>query len=489
MTVSTFLEADIARLHYAEHFKVGTIAAQLGVHPDVVRRVLGLLPEPTGERKPRVLTLAPYVDFIQETLQKYPTLRSTRLYDMLCERNFKGSPRTVRHYVKSVRPKVAQKVYLRTHPLPAEQAQIDWGYVGKVRVSGGQRALWVFVMVLAYSRALWAELVYDLSIHSLRRSLIRAALHFGGCTRQWLFDNPKTVVLERHQAEARFQPLLLDLCGALRVQPRLCTVRAPWQKGRVERAVRYLKDRFFAGRTIHCIDAANQQLRDFLSRIPPQRPHPLFPDRTVAQVFAEEKTLLLPLPDCLPDTDQVLSVVPDKTAFVRFDRNLYSVPPDFAKKPLTLCASDTFLRFLDAGSVVAEFTRTYDINGIRENPAHRKELLLVKQRARAPKGRDRLRLAVPACDELFAKWLLGGHNVGSLTLRTLKLLDLYGQDLLQAAVKDALARDTCDLSALSLLCEYHRRAQARPLPVDIPLGENVPEHDVIPHPLEHYDAK
>ncbi|HNH46176.1 MAG TPA: hypothetical protein PKY30_04025, partial [Myxococcota bacterium] len=203
----------------------------------------------------------------------------------------------------------------------------------------------------------------------------------------------------------------------------------------------------------------------------------------------EEKTLLLPLPDCLPDTDQVLSVVPDKTAFVRFDRNLYSVPPDFAKKPLTLCASDTFLRFLDAGSVVAEFTRTYDINGIRENPAHRKELLLVKQRARAPKGRDRLRLAVPACDELFAKWLLGGHNVGSLTLRTLKLLDLYGQDLLQAAVKDALARDTCDLSALSLLCEYHRRAQARPLPVDIPLGENVPEHDVIPHPLEHYDAK
>ncbi len=53
----------------------------------------------------------------------------------------------------------------------------------------------VFVMVLSYSRALWAELVFDLSIHSLRRSLIRAADHFGGCPRTWLFDNPKTVVL------------------------------------------------------------------------------------------------------------------------------------------------------------------------------------------------------------------------------------------------------------------------------------------------------
>jgi transposase len=489
MTVSPFVEADIARLHYAEHFKVGTIASQLGVHADVVRRVLGLVPEPSAERKPRVLTLAPYVGFIQETLQKYPDLRSTRLYDMLCERNYKGSPRTVRHYVRTVRPKIAAQVFLRTHPLPAEQAQIDWGYVGKVRVHGGQRALWVFVMVLAYSRALWAELVYDLSVHSLRRSLCRAALHFGGCTRQWLFDNPKTVVLERHQDQARFQPLLLDLCGALRVQPRLCSVRAPWQKGRVERAVRYLKDRFFAGRTISGIDAGNQQLTDFLARIPPERPHPLFQDRTVAQVFAEEQKLLLELPDCMPDTDQVLSVVPDKTAFVRFDRNLYSVPPAFAKKSLTLCASDTLLRFLEGGTLVAEFTRSDSINGIKENPAHREELLKLKQRARAPKARDRLRLAVPECDALFTQWLLSGKNVGSLTLRTLKLLDLYGQDLLQAAVQDALARDTCDLSALSLLCEYHRPKKARPLPVDIPLGDHVPEHDVIPHPLEHYDAK
>ena len=489
MTVSALVEADIARLHYVEHFKVGTIAAQLGVHADVVRRVLGYLPEPSGERKPRALTLAPYVGFIQETLEKYPRLCATRLYDMLCERKYTGSPRTVRQYVKSVRPKGASQVYLRTQPLPAEQAQIDWGYVGKLAVPGGHRALWVFVMVLAYSRALWAELVYDLSIHSLRRSLIRAALHFGGCPRQWLFDNPKTVVLERHLDQARFQPLLLELCGALRVQPRLCTVRAPWQKGGVERAIRYLRDRFFSGRTIHCIDTGNQQLQDFLSRIPPQRPHPAFPDRTVEKVFLEEQSLLLSLPDPMPDTDQVLPVVADKTAFVRFDRNLYSVPPDFANKPLVLRASDTDIRFLDADAVVADFTRSYGIGGIKENPAHREELLKLKQRARAQKGRDRLRQAVPAIDELFVKWLLAGRNIGSLTLRTLKLLDLYGKDILQSAVAQARSRDTCDLGALSLLCESQRRALARPVPVDIPLGDHVPEHDVIPHPLENYDAK
>ena len=489
MTVSAFVEADIVRLHYVEHFRVGTIAAQLGVHPDVVKRVLGLLPKSQDPRKVRTLTLSPYTGFIAETLKQYPKLCATRLYDMLRERKYQGSPRTVRRYLQTVRPKPTAEVFLRTQVLPAEQAQVDWGYVGKVPVPGGSRALWVFAIVLAYSRALWAELVYDLSIHSLRRSLIRAALFFGGCTRQWLFDNPKTVVLQRQGTEAQFHPLLLELCGALRVQPRLCTVRSPWQKGRVERAIRYLWDRFFAGRTILDLDVGNLQLQQFLSQIPPQRPHPDFPERTVAQVLLEEQALLLPLQDPLPCTDQVLPVAVDKTAFVRFDKNLYSVPPEFARKSLTLCASDTDLRFLSADTEVAHYTRSHGRNQILENPAHRDELLRLKQQARAPKGRDRLQLAVPGIQELFVRWLLAGRNVGSLTLRTLKLLDLYGQQVLQEAVVDALAHDTCDLGALSLLCETKRRALSRPVPLDLPLGENVPEHEVIPHPLENYDVK
>ena len=489
MTVSALVEADIARLYYCEHFKVGTIASQLGVHCDVVKRVLGYLPEPEGERKVRHPTLAPYTGFIADTLRQYPRLCATRLYDMLCERKYLGSPRTVRRYVQTVRPKPAAEVFLRTQVLPAEQAQLDWGYVGKLPVPGGTRALWVFVMVLAYSRALWAELVLDLSIHSLRRSLVRAAMHFGGCTRQWLFDNPKTVVLGRHGTEAQFHPQLLELCGALRVQPKLCTVRSPWQKGRVERAIRYLRDRFFAGRTIHCIDTGNQQLRDFLAHIPPQRPHPVFADRTVAQVLLEEQPLLLPLRDPLPCTEQVQPVSVDKTAFVRFDRNLYSVTPAYAHKSLTLCASDTDVRLLDADTQVASFSRHYGINQILENPFHREELLRLKQTARAPKGRDRLQRAVPGIDALFVQWLLEGRNIGSLTLRTLKLLDLYGDTILQAAVTQALARQTCDLGALSLLCETKRRALSRPVPLDLLLGAHVPEQDVLPHPLENYDVK
>ena len=79
MTVAAEVEAEIARLYHAEHWKVGTIAAQVGVHEDVVRRVLGLLkPRSRTERRERApLTVTPFIDFINETLQKYPRLRST----------------------------------------------------------------------------------------------------------------------------------------------------------------------------------------------------------------------------------------------------------------------------------------------------------------------------------------------------------------------------------------------------------------------------
>jgi hypothetical protein len=92
------LEAEIARLHYAEHWPVGTIAAQLETHVDQVRRVLGL-DAPRAPAPPRPRIVDPYRPFIDDTLRRYPKLRATRLYDMVRERGFPGSVRTVREHV------------------------------------------------------------------------------------------------------------------------------------------------------------------------------------------------------------------------------------------------------------------------------------------------------------------------------------------------------------------------------------------------------
>jgi len=210
MTTTPDREAEIKRLHYAEHWRVGTIVAQLGVHEDVVRRILGLL----AQRPPRprhVCLVEPYADFVAETLKLYPRLRSTRLYDMIKPRGYTGSVRTLRSHVAKVRPKPKREAFLELHFFKGEQAQVDWAYVGKVPVPGGERPLWLFVMVLSWSRALWAEFVFETTAYSLCRSLVRASTYFGGCTRKWLFDNAKAVVLERYGDAARFHPGLVDL--------------------------------------------------------------------------------------------------------------------------------------------------------------------------------------------------------------------------------------------------------------------------------------
>lgn len=489
MTIDLAVEAEIRRLYYAEHWKRGTLVAQLGVHADVVERVLG---RPGPRPKPTVMlapALDPYVGFIDETLTRYPKLVGTRVHDMLRERGYDGSLRTLRRYLLRVRPTARREVYLRLTALIGEQAQIDWGHVGYLAVPGGRRPLYVFVMVLAYSRALWAELVLDVAAHSLRRSLVRAAQYFGGCTRQWLFDNPKIVVVERQGDVVRFHPLLLELCGSLRVQPRLCGVRKPQEKGRVERAIRYLKERFFAARKIHDLAHGNATLLDFLRTIAADRAHPQWPDRRVREVLEEERPKLLPLPSPLPPVERILPIVADKTAFVRFDGNDYSVPSEHARATLTLVADDVHVRLLKDGHPVASHRRAWGRRERIEDPAHRAALLEQKRAARKAKGRDRLQAEVPGIEALFARWAEVGRNMGSMTVRTATLLDLYGPALLARAVGLALDKGVHDPGALGSLCEQARIAEARPIALPLEFADHVRDRDVLPHDLGGYDER
>jgi transposase len=488
MTVSREVESEIRVLFFGEHLPVGTVASQLRVHVDVVKRVIGVF-EPRPPAPPRPRKVDPVKDFILETLERYPRLRATRLHDMVKARGYTGAVRTLREYVHEVRPAPKHEAFLRLTPLIGQQAQIDWAHVGDVDVPGGRRALWLFVMSLPWSRAMWGEFVLDLSVWSLLRSLSRACTYLGGTAREWLFDNPKTVVLERHGAAARFHPLLLDLAGHYAVRLKLCTPRKANEKGNVERMIRFIRERFLAGRVVRSVEQGNREFLSFLDEIAHARQHPTLAGRTVRECLDDERARLLSLPRALPTTDQVIPVVVDKTASCRFDVNWYSVPPDHVKKTLTLAADDREVRLLDGAAVVARHPRCWGRRQMVEATEHRAALVSQRQVAGEAKGRDRLRAMVPAVDTLYERWVDAGRNLGSMTARTLKLLDLYGAELLAAAIVEVLARGMHDPGALAALCEQRRRAVAAPLPLDVRLAAHVRDRDVVPHDLETYDAK
>ena len=129
--------------------------------------------------------------------------------------------------------------------------------------------------------------------------------------------------------------------------PRPCQVCAGNQKGRVERAIRYVRDSFWAGRPFTTLAECNRQALVWRDQVAHQRRCPGDDSRTVEQAFAEEQPRLLPPPLHPFATDRIEAVQSAKTIYVRFDLNDYSIPPEAVGRPLTLVASDTLVRILD----------------------------------------------------------------------------------------------------------------------------------------------
>ena len=155
--ISPELHAQIRRLFYAEHWRLNTIAETLGVHHDTVRRVVESERFIRSGTQVRPSHLDPYKAFIVATLEQYPRLRASRLWAMVRERGYPGSAIQVQRYVRTVRPAARAEAYLRLDTLAGEQAQVDWGHFGQVRVGATTRSLSCFVLVLSWSRASYAR--------------------------------------------------------------------------------------------------------------------------------------------------------------------------------------------------------------------------------------------------------------------------------------------------------------------------------------------
>jgi len=262
------------------------------------------------------------------------------------------------------------------------------------------------------------------------------------------------------------------------------------KKGRVERQIQYLRSSFFAARAFRDVDDLNAQFHRWRDDIAHQRRVPGEPALTVGEALERERAYLLPLPVHPLETDLMRVVRSGKTPYVRFDRNLYSIPHPLVRKPLTLVVSPELVRILDGEHEVARHVRSYQSDAVIENPAHIEALVRLKHQARELKGRDRLRASVPETDALFETLALRGDNLGYHTTRLLRLLDDYGAEELCAATHLALERGAASSGAIAHLLEQRRRARGLrpPVHVDLPQDPKIRDLRVTPHRLEDYDA-
>ena len=487
--ISPERQAQVLRLYHAERWRVGTIATQLGMHRDTVARVLAQAGLPQIVPIRRALKIDPYLPFILETLEQYPKLTATRLYEMVRQRGYEGGSSQFRHLISRFRPKPAAQAYLRLRTLPGEQAQADWAHMGHIQIGLARRPLMAFVMVLSWSRQVFLQFFVNATTASFVRAHVAAFESWGGVPRVVLYDNLKSAVLERQGEAIRFNPALLALSAHYHFEPRPVAVARGNQKGRVERAIRYIRDAFFAGRQFENLDDLNAQARAWSEEVAGARRCPEDPTLTVSQAWAQERSHLLALPENPYNTEEVVAVHVGKTPYVRFDLNDYSVPHTHVQRTLSVRASDTEVRILDDQGVIATHVRNYDRGQQVEQAAHIAELVQHKRTARQHRACDQLLKAIPECARLLTLAAERGEPIGRTASTLMDLLQRYGVQDMRQAVDDAIARDVPHPNAVRLALERARHNRQTPVPLGVSLPEHVRQRDriVVPHALAGYD--
>lgn len=200
--------------------------------------------------------------------------------------------------MRDVRPPSEQGFEVRFETPPGEQAQVDFAQFHVVFTDEPTtpRIVWLFSMVLGYSRLIWARFVMHQNLPTVLRCHIAAFEAIGGVPREILYDRMKTAVIGEGETEGIvYNRALVDLARHYGFHPKACRPYRAKTKGKVERPFRYIREDFFLARSFRNLDDLNAQLRYWLDSVANPRTHATTL-RVVNEAFAEERPHLRPLP-------------------------------------------------------------------------------------------------------------------------------------------------------------------------------------------------
>lgn len=280
------------------------ISREMGLAVNTVRRGLRDDKEVKKRGRPKGLKkLDSYVDYLEARVKTAHPIRipSCVLLREIQEQGYKGGLTQVRLYLRSLEGLSVIHEVERFETPPGHQMQADW-----IEFRKGRDFLAAFVATLGYSRASYVRFVEDEKLETLLECHEGAFTYFGGVPKQVLYDNMKTVVIQRDAygtGHHRFQAGMLDFAKHYGFQLKLCQPYRAQTKGKVERFNRYLRHSFYnplasrlkmAGLRID-VDTANWQVGQWLREIANQRLHAT--TKVIPFVrLEEERSHLQPLP-------------------------------------------------------------------------------------------------------------------------------------------------------------------------------------------------
>lgn len=373
--------AKIRRAYFVQQKPIKAICRELHVSRKVVRKVIRS--GATEFRYERAVQPQPKMGPWRERLEELllanearpdrERLTLIRLYEELCERGYDGGYDTVRRYAKAWRQERGSATVQAYVPLsfaPGEAYQFDWSHEIVV-LDGVTTTVKVAHVRLCHSRMLFVraypretqEMVFD--AHD------RAFAFFKGACARGIYDNMKTAVETIFVGKERqYNRRFLQMCGHYLVEPVACTPASGWEKGQVENQVGLVRERFFTPRLrFKSYDELNAWLLDKCVAYAKAHRHPEIADKTVWEVFEEERPKLVPLRGRF-DGFHAVSAAVSKTCLVRFDSNKYSVKASAVGRPVEVQAYADRIVIRQDGVVVAEHHRRFGRDETAYDPWH-----------------------------------------------------------------------------------------------------------------------
>jgi len=431
---------DLHRFYWSERWPIRKIERHLKMGWKTIKKYLDAPAQGPSTRE-RASKLDPFKDHIADWLEKDPRVTATVVEQRLRPLGYPGGYSILQEHVRKVRPQVvAKRAFVRMEPIAGERFEVDWGHFGSLDYSGDQRKLYAFVLVDAHSRMLYVEFTHSQSFETFARCHIHAFTALGGVAREIVYDNLATAVAEHDGRLVRFHPRFLAFAREYSCFPRACNPASGWEKGKVERAIGYLRQNFWPLREFTDLHDVNRQARQWLIEIANRREHRETRQRPIDRFQAEA---LRPLPVIPYDYRDTVEVLVHKDLRIQFDANRYCVPHRYVGRRLTVKADSSSVAIYNRGEEVVTYARSYRRG--QTFGADRFERVLAEERPAARRSQAQQRL-LDSLDGLCSRAVVEAYLrdmadtdrlLGRQLTELLELMRQYGPEAIAAAIEKA----------------------------------------------------
>lgn len=412
------------------------IAGRLHMGRQTVKKYLENPDQTFEKKKVKTSKLAPYHDMINDFLKEQPDVRAPVVLQRLKAEGFDGEIGIIRNYLRKERGrKKHRKAFIRFESLPGEQMQIDWGHFNTLTYGKTKRKLYAMAITECYSRMSYVEFTHSQKQEALHGAILNGFKFFGGTPRKLVFDNMLTAVTERAGNVIRFNNAFLDFLRPFKIVPHACNIRAPHEKGKIEKYISYIRMNFWPLRSFIDLDDVQKQVLQWLKTIANVRCHQTTGEQPAIRF---KKVKLNPLPQFLPDCRETCHAKVYKDFAVRFDGNEYTVPPEHIGKKLTVKADQTTVTIYEFDKQIAVHARCMERKQRIKIREHTEQVRRLQKKL----WHDQQIAVFLSLGEEARQYLEAiadaGIPIKKNVLKILKLKDEYGVQSILYAIKKAI---------------------------------------------------